>query len=55
MLDRQNRVRSTPVKVGVHSGGWVALASGPPPGTRILTGGQGFVLDGDTVKPQVKK
>lgn len=50
-LDAQNRVRLVPVKTGVHSGGWVVLQSGPPPGTRVMTGGQGFVLDGDTVKP----
>ena len=54
-LDRAERVRVTTVRTGVHAGGWVALLSGPPPGTRVLTGGQGFVLDGDTVKPQVAR
>jgi len=54
-LDRADRVRVTTVRTGVHAGGWVALLSGPPPGTRVLTGGQGFVLDGDTVKPQVAR
>jgi HlyD family secretion protein len=54
-LDRANRVHSTRIKAGIHMDGWVALDSGPPAGTRILTGGQGFVLDGDTVKPQVMR
>jgi HlyD family secretion protein len=50
-LDRQDRVHITPVETGVHSGGWVALRGGPPVGVRVLTGGQSFLLDGDTVKP----
>ncbi|MBB5685361.1 efflux RND transporter periplasmic adaptor subunit [Sphingobium boeckii] len=54
-LDKANRIRVTPVKTGARAGGWVVLASGPPAGTRVLTGGQGFVLDGDTVKPQVAR
>lgn len=54
-LDKDNRVHVTPVKVGVRAAGWIALESGPPVGTRILTGGQGFVLDGDIVKPQVAR
>lgn len=54
-LDRANRAHLTRVSAGIHADGWVALESGPPPGTRILTGGQGFVLDGDTVKPQVAR
>jgi HlyD family secretion protein len=51
-LDRDNRVHVTPVKTGVRAGGWIALEQGPPAGTKILTGGQGFILDGDIVKPQ---
>lgn len=54
-LDKTDRVHVTPVKVGIRSGGWIALEAGPPVGTRILTGGQGFVLEGDTVKPQVAR
>lgn len=54
-LDKADRVHVTPVKVGVRSAGWIALESGPAVGVRVLTGGQGFVLDGDTVKPQVAR
>ena len=50
-LDAKNQTHATPVKTGIHSGGWVVLSSGPPAGTRVMTGGQGFVLDGDIVKP----
>lgn len=52
MLDHANRVHATKVRTGVRAGGWVALEEGPPAGTRVLTGGQGFVIDGDIVKPQ---
>lgn len=51
-LDARNRIHVTRVRTGVHAGGWVALEEGPPPGTRVLTGGQGFVLDGDEVNPR---
>jgi HlyD family secretion protein len=51
VLDANDRAHSMAVRTGVHSDGWVALESGPPAGTRVMTGGQGFVLDGDIVKP----
>jgi HlyD family secretion protein len=50
-LDRDDRVHTIPVKEGVTAGGWTALVNGPAAGTPVLTGGQGFVLDGDKVKP----
>ena len=53
VLDDANRVRTTAVRTGIRADGWVALPGGPPAGTRVLTGGQGFVLDGDKVKPKV--
>jgi HlyD family secretion protein len=53
VLDGADRVRTTPVRAGIHTDGWVALPGGPAPGTRVLTGGQSFVLDGDKVKPRV--
>ena len=55
VLDSANRVHTKAVRTGGHSGGWVALADGPPIGTRVLTGGQGFVLDGDKVNPQAAR
>lgn len=54
-LDKANRVHVTPIRTGITSAGWIALLEGPPPGTRVLTGGQGFLLDGDTVKPLVAR
>lgn len=54
-LDRADRVHVTAVRTGVHADGWVVLEEGPPPGTRVLTGGQGFVLDGDVVRPVVAR
>lgn len=53
VLDKANRAHTTPVRAGIHADGWVAVPGGPPPGTLVLTGGQSFVLDGDTVKPRV--
>ena len=53
VLDSADRVHARVVRTGVHAHNWVALLDGPHPGTRVLTGGQSFVLDGDKVKPQV--
>lgn len=52
VLDARDRVHSLAVTTGVRSSGWVQLLRGPSAGTRVLTGGQGFVLDGDAVKPE---
>lgn len=54
-LDRFDRVHVTPVRTGVRAAGWVALEKGPPPGTRVLIGGQSFILDGDRVKPRAAR
>lgn len=53
VLDDRNRVKIASFRTGVHEDGWVALADGPPAGTRVLTGGQSFVLNGDVVKPEM--
>ncbi|MFD1611495.1 efflux RND transporter periplasmic adaptor subunit [Sphingomonas tabacisoli] len=53
ILDSDNRVRSRPVHTGASSGGWIAVIDGPAIGTRVLIGGQGFVLDGDKVAPRM--
>jgi HlyD family secretion protein len=50
-LDDANRVSTLSVKIGRRGGGYVELLEGPAPGTRILLGAQGFVLDGDEVTP----
>ncbi len=55
VINHDNRVHVTSVRASEHSGGWVALQAGPPPGSLVLTGGQDFVLDGDKVKPQVAR
>lgn len=39
------------VTIGRRGGGYVELVDGPPAGTRALLGSQGFVLDGDRVRP----
>ena len=53
VLDSADRVHARVVRTGVHAHNWVALLDGPHPGTRVLTGGQRVVLEGDKVKPQV--
>ena len=55
VLDKDDRVHAMPVQLGIHSDGWAALDKGPAPGSRVLTGGQGFVLDGDMVKPRIAR
>jgi HlyD family secretion protein len=51
VLDADNRVHKTPVRTGPHSGGFVQLLEGPPPGSRILLGAAAFVVDGEVVSP----
>jgi HlyD family secretion protein len=47
----ENRVNTVAVTVGRRAGGYVELLDGPEPGTAVLVGAQGFVLDGDQVTP----
>ncbi|HUO22360.1 MAG TPA: efflux RND transporter periplasmic adaptor subunit [Caulobacteraceae bacterium] len=46
-----NRVRRVAVKTGARAKGLVALLDGPPAGSRVLTTGSSFVLEGDEVAP----
>ena len=50
-LDAANKVHRIGVTTGARMNGMVELVQGPPPGTRVLTTGATFVLEGDTVKP----
>lgn len=50
MLDARSIVHVADVTIGRRGAGYVELRSGPPAGTRVLLGSQGFVLPGDTVK-----
>lgn len=50
-LDGANKVATVNVKIGRRGNGYVELLDGPEPGTRVLVGAQGFVLDGDEVSP----
>ncbi|AIT81766.1 efflux RND transporter periplasmic adaptor subunit [Novosphingobium pentaromativorans] len=53
-LDKQNRVKSVPVRTGIRSSGYVELVAGPPMGTRVLLSGGAFVLEGDKVNPSTE-
>lgn len=46
-----NRVKQVPVKLGQRSGDFVQLVEGPPAGSRVLTVGSSFTLDGDIIQP----
>ncbi|MCC6917909.1 MAG: efflux RND transporter periplasmic adaptor subunit [Alphaproteobacteria bacterium] len=46
-----DKVQTVGVKIGRRAEGYVELLDGPQPGTRVLVGAQGFVLDGDQVTP----
>lgn len=50
-VDASNKVRRAAVKTGSRVKGMVELIQGPAPGTRVLTSGATFVLEGETVKP----
>jgi HlyD family secretion protein len=51
LVDEQNRVRRVPVKLGEHAGDYVQLVQGPPAGSRILSVGAAFALEGDVIQP----
>lgn len=52
-LGKGNTVTTRTVKTGRSGGGYIELVDGPPPGTRVLLGSQGFLLDGDKVTPRL--
>jgi HlyD family secretion protein len=51
VVDADNRVRRAPVKLGQRLGDWVEIAGGVEPGSRVLSTGAAFVLDGDVIRP----
>jgi HlyD family secretion protein len=51
VVDANNRVKQTPVKLGERTGDYVQLIDGPPAGTRVLAVGSSFTLDGDIISP----
>jgi HlyD family secretion protein len=51
VVDTRDRVHGVIVQTGAQSGGVVALRNGPAVGSRVLTGGQSFLLDGDHIRP----
>jgi len=51
LVDEANTVRQTPVRLGQRAGGYVELVDGPPVGSRVLSTGAAFVLDGDLIVP----
>ncbi|MEZ5936744.1 MAG: efflux RND transporter periplasmic adaptor subunit [Hyphomonadaceae bacterium] len=55
VVDASNKVRRVPVKLGAHVGGLIEIVEGPPAGSRVLTIGTAYVLDGDTVNPVAAK
>lgn len=51
VIDAQDRAHRVAIKTGTREGGWVELAQGPAPGSRVALGGGAFILDGDKVRP----
>ncbi len=51
LVGEDNKVMQVPVKLGERTGDYVALIEGPSAGSRVLTVGAAFVLDGDVINP----
>lgn len=51
VVDEKNQVHQTPVKLGERTGDFVQLIEGPAAGSRVLTVGAAFTLDGDVIEP----
>jgi HlyD family secretion protein len=51
VVDAENHVRATPVKLGSHMGDFVEVESGVAAGARVLEKGAAFALDGDVITP----
>jgi HlyD family secretion protein len=51
LVGQDNKVKQVPVKLGERTGDYVELIEGPPAGSRVLTVGAAFVLDGDVINP----
>jgi HlyD family secretion protein len=46
-----NKVQRVPVRIGERIGDFVQLVEGPPAGSRVLSVGAAFTLDGDVIEP----
>jgi len=55
IVDRQNRVESRNVQLGLQGSALVEIKSGLMDGDRVITGGQAKYQAGETVKPQVQE
>lgn len=51
VVDDENKVKRTPVKLGERMGDFVELVEGPGAGSRVLATGSAFTLDGDVIRP----
>lgn len=51
LVGDDNKVKQVPVKLGERSGDFVQLVDGPPAGSRVLSVGASFTLDGDVIQP----
>ena len=55
VVTKDNKADRRSVKTGERANGFVELVDGPPVGTRVALGGGAFLLDGDAVKPVLKR
>jgi HlyD family secretion protein len=51
VVDSNNKVSRSPVKLGERVGDYVQLIEGPPAGSRVLAVGAAFALEGDIINP----
>lgn len=51
VVDEENRVRRSPVKLGERYGEYIQVVEGPAAGTRVLATGAAFTLEGDVIEP----
>ncbi len=51
LVSSDNKVSQVRVKLGERTGDYVQLVEGPPAGSRVLSSGASFTLDGDVIQP----
>jgi HlyD family secretion protein len=51
LVGEGNKVNRVPVKLGERTGDFVQLVEGPPAGSRVLSVGAAFTLEGDVIEP----
>ncbi len=51
VVDQQNHVHKTQIRVGLRDGDAIEVLSGLQPGSRIVGAGAAFIQDGDMVRP----